>query len=70
MTSKLLDLQECAERTGTTIRWWRRAVAERRIPVVRLGRLVRVADHDLEAFIEASKEPARERRTQRLRNAR
>lgn len=60
MTGKLLPLEECAERTGTSLRWWRRAVFEQRLPVVRLGRCVRVDERDLEAFIEASRAPARE----------
>lgn len=58
MTSKLLALEECAERTGMTMRWWRRAVFEQRLPVIRLGRLVRVDERDLEAYIEANRDPA------------
>lgn len=57
---RLLTLSECAERTSTTLRWWRRAVFERRVPVVHLGRLVRVNEADLERFIEANRRPARE----------
>ena len=56
--SRLLTLAECAERTSTTERWWRRAVFERRVPVVRLGRLVRVDESDLEAFIAAGRAEA------------
>lgn len=57
--ARLLTLAECAERTGTTVRWWRRAIFERRVAVVRLGRLVRIAEPDLEAFIASNTEPAR-----------
>jgi len=39
---RLLTIQECAARTNTTARWWRRAVFEKRIAVTRLGRLVRI----------------------------
>lgn len=53
--SRLLTLQEVADRTGMTLRWWRRAVFERRITVVKLGRFVRIDEADLEAFIEKSK---------------
>ena len=56
--SRLLTLQECADRTGTTIRWWRTAVFEKRIPTVRLGRLVRVDESDLAEFIKRNREPA------------
>lgn len=56
--SRLLTLAECAERTSTTERWWRRAVFEKRIPVVRLGRLVRIEETDLEALIAAGRFPA------------
>ena len=57
---RLLSLDECAERTGTTVRWWRRAVFEKRVAVHHLGRLVRIHEDDLEAFIEANRQPARE----------
>ena len=56
--SRLLTLAECAERTGTTIRWWRAAVFEQRVPVHRLGRCVRVSERDLEEFIASSRAPA------------
>lgn len=56
--SRLLSLQEAAERTGTTIRWWRRAVFEKRIAYVKLGGLVRIEEADLERFIEMSRVPA------------
>ncbi|CAN5514654.1 hypothetical protein BH20ACT21_BH20ACT21_25270 [soil metagenome] len=59
MLGKLLTLDDCAERTGTTVRWWRRAVFEQRLPVVRLGRLVRIDERDLEAFIDLNRDPAR-----------
>jgi excisionase family DNA binding protein len=70
--SRLLTLSECAERTGTTVRWWRRAVFERKVPVHRLGRLVRVSESDLEEIITSSREPALEEveAIRQLRNAR
>ena len=57
--ARLLSLVECAERTSTTIRWWRRAVFERRIPYVKLGALVRIEESVLEELIEAGRSPAR-----------
>jgi excisionase family DNA binding protein len=57
--TRLLRLEECAERTSSSVRWWRRAVFEKRIPVVKLGRLVRIAERDLEAFLAANREDPR-----------
>jgi excisionase family DNA binding protein len=56
---RLLTLDECAQRTSTTVRWWRRAVSEGRVPVVHLGRLVRIDEADLEALIEAGRSERR-----------
>ena len=57
-TSRLLTLDEAAERTGTSVRWWRRAVFERRIPIIKVGWLVRIDEDDLNAFIESNRRPA------------
>lgn len=56
----LLTLAECAACTGTTVRWWRRAVFERRVAVVRLGRLVRVEEGELERLVDEGREPAKD----------
>ncbi len=50
---KLFTVQECAELTGTSVAYWRKAIARRRIPVHRIGRLVRIAQRDLEAMLRA-----------------
>ena len=49
----LLTVEQAAERLGTTERFVRRLIAERRIAYVKLGRHVRIAPSDLEAFIVA-----------------
>lgn len=54
MSERLKDVAATAERLGTTERWVRRAVAERRIPFVKVGRHVRFRPADLDAFIEAN----------------
>jgi excisionase family DNA binding protein len=54
----LLTLEECAARTSTSVRWWRGAVQDGRIPVVRLGRHDRVDERDLVMFIDANRIPA------------
>jgi excisionase family DNA binding protein len=50
---KLLTPQEAADHLGTSLRFVRRLVFERRIPFVKLGRHVRIAASDLDAFIAA-----------------
>jgi excisionase family DNA binding protein len=51
----LLTVDQAAERLGTSVRFVRRLIAERRIAYVKLGRHVRIAAHDLEAFIAAGR---------------
>jgi excisionase family DNA binding protein len=52
---RLLTVEEAAERLGTSMRFVRRLVFERRIAYVKLGRHVRIAARDLDAFITASR---------------
>jgi excisionase family DNA binding protein len=47
----LLSVADAAERLGTSTRFVRRLVAERRIRYTKLGRHVRIAEADVEAFI-------------------
>jgi excisionase family DNA binding protein len=51
----LLSVDQAAERLGTSPRFVRRLIAERRIAYVKLGRHVRVTAVDLEAFIAAGR---------------
>ena len=51
----LLTVAQAAERLGTSVRFVRRLIAERRIAYVKLGRHVRIAAEDLEAFIVAGR---------------
>ena len=51
----LLTVDQAAERLGTSVRFVRRLIAERRIAYVKLGRHVRIAADDLEAFIVAGR---------------
>ena len=55
MDNKLLTVEEAAERLGTSVRFLRRLIAERRIAFVRVGRHVRIDPADLEAFIAAGR---------------
>jgi excisionase family DNA binding protein len=51
----LLSVEQAAERLGTSVRFVRRLVFERRIAYIKLGRHVRISSRDLDAFIEASR---------------
>jgi len=51
----LLTVDQAAERPGTSVRFVRRLIAERRIAYVKLGRHVRIAAEDLEAFIASGR---------------
>ena len=55
---KLLTVEAAADRMGTSVRFVRRLIAERRIEFIKLGRLVRIAESDIDAFIEAGRMPA------------
>jgi excisionase family DNA binding protein len=48
---KLLTVEEAAERLGTSVRFVRRLIFERRIAYTKLGRHVRIATSDLDAYI-------------------
>ena len=53
--SRLLSVPEVADRLNVGEHWVRRAVFEKRFPVVHVGRLVRITESDLEEFIEANR---------------
>ena len=55
MLDRLLTVEEAAERLGTSTRFVRRLVAERRIAYVKVGRHVRLDPTDVEAFIAGSR---------------
>ena len=47
----MLTVEQAAERLGTSERFVRRLIAERRITYVKLGRHVRITEHDLINFV-------------------
>jgi excisionase family DNA binding protein len=51
----LLNVEQAAERLGTSTRFIRRLIAERRIPFTKLGKHVRIDPADLDAFIAAGR---------------
>ncbi|WP_329128150.1 helix-turn-helix domain-containing protein [Streptomyces caniferus] len=54
MADRLLSVQQVAELLGTTVRFPRRLVEERRITFVKVGRHVRVPESAVAAFVEAN----------------
>jgi excisionase family DNA binding protein len=52
---RLLTVEEAAERLGTSTRFIRRLIAERRIAYTKLGRHVRIAALDLDAFVASGR---------------
>ncbi|WP_326621137.1 helix-turn-helix domain-containing protein [Streptomyces decoyicus] len=64
MNDRYLSVTEVAEVLGTTERFPRRLIAERRITFVRVGRHVRIPESALRAFIETNTvQPASSGRT-------
>jgi excisionase family DNA binding protein len=51
----LVDIARAAERLGVSVRYVRRLVAERRIPYVKFGHLLRFDPVELEAWIDAAR---------------
>jgi excisionase family DNA binding protein len=54
----LVSIDQLADRLGTSVRHLRRLVAERRIPFVKLGGLVRFDVAEVEAWVDAARYPA------------
>ena len=52
---RLLTVEEAAERLGTSTRFIRRLIAERRIAYTKLGRHVRIAARDLDAYVASGR---------------
>jgi excisionase family DNA binding protein len=55
MTDKLLTVEEAADRLGTSVRFVRRLIVERRIAYIKVGRHVRIAEADLARFVAAGR---------------
>jgi excisionase family DNA binding protein len=53
MSGRLLTVSEAAERLGTTVRFPRRLIAQRRIRYVKVGRHVRIPERAIEDWIAA-----------------
>jgi excisionase family DNA binding protein len=55
MRDNLLTVEEAADRLGTSVRFVRRLIAERRIAYVKVGRHVRIDEADLVEFVAAGR---------------
>ncbi|MFG1607189.1 helix-turn-helix domain-containing protein [Actinoplanes sp. NPDC049265] len=55
LPTELLTIEEAAQRLNMSVRYLRRAVAERRVAFHRLGRSVRFDPADLAAFVQAGR---------------
>ena len=51
----LMDIQAVARRLGVGVRYVRRLVAERRIPFIKLGHLLRFEREEVEAWLNAAR---------------
>lgn len=49
---ELLTVQQAAERLNVSVRNIRHQIHQRRLPIVKIGRLVRIERGELDAFIE------------------
>ncbi len=52
---ELVDIEAVAQRLGVTVRHVRRLVAERRVPFVKWGHLLRFERADIEAWIDSAR---------------
>ncbi|MDQ4144399.1 MAG: helix-turn-helix domain-containing protein [Actinomycetota bacterium] len=50
--ARLLTVDDAAERLNVSVRNVRHQIFTRRLPVVKIGRLVRIDERDLEALID------------------
>lgn len=55
---RLLTIDEVADRLNVSVRNVRHQIFHRRIPVVKIGRLVRIEEAEVEALIERGRVPA------------
>ncbi|MCX4512230.1 helix-turn-helix domain-containing protein [Streptomyces sp. NBC_01619] len=62
MSDLLLTVEQAAERLGTTARFPRRLIAERRIAFVKIGRHVRIPESALNAYVDGNTVQALRRR--------
>jgi excisionase family DNA binding protein len=60
LPDRLLDIQGLAEHLGVNVRHIRRLVAERRIPFIKWGHLIRFDPSEVAAWLQAARVPNRD----------
>jgi predicted DNA-binding transcriptional regulator AlpA len=58
--TKMHSVADLVALTGMSGAYWRKVIGRRELPVIRLGRSVRVLDSDIERFLATRVRPARE----------
>jgi len=59
LPDRLLDIAGVADHLGVNVRHIRRLVAERRIPFIKWGHLIRFDPNDIAEWLESSRVPGR-----------
>ena len=54
-TDALIDVNGLAQRLGVNVRYVRRLVAERRVPFIKLGHLVRFDPREIDTWLDRSR---------------
>ena len=57
---QLLTIDQLAERLGVSIRHIRRLIAERRVPYLKVGWLIRFDPADIAAWLDGARHPQRQ----------
>lgn len=58
MDEALMTVSDCSRLAANSEAFWRKAIFRRLIPVVRIGRSVRIRRQDFDAFLKAAIRPA------------
>ena len=59
LPERLLDISDLAQHLGVNVRHVRRLVAERRIPFIKWGHLIRFDPVEIAEWVEAARVPSR-----------
>jgi excisionase family DNA binding protein len=54
---ELMNIDQLAQRLGITVRHVRRLVAERRVPYLKVGKLVRFDSTEIAAWLDTRRQP-------------
>jgi excisionase family DNA binding protein len=54
---ELMNIDQLAQRLGITVRHVRRLVAERRVPYLKVGKLVRFDSAEIAAWLDCRRQP-------------